>query len=196
MAEAATFREWAATLLDPIFRLPSKYNPPDLVTTSRAGLGGPYKVRALVIADLKAMATDARKAGAPLAIVSAFRSSSMQASVFGSWSRALGRSTALLVSARPGHSEHQLGTTIDFTSRGGGKPWYAGDWGRTKAGSWLARNGWKYGFVMSYSRGETSMTCYRYEPWHYRYVGREVAAAVHASHLTLREWLWRFPGGS
>jgi D-alanyl-D-alanine carboxypeptidase len=140
------------------------------------------------------MAAAARLAGAPLAIASAYRSYSVQVAVFGSWSRLVGRSTALLVSARAGHSEHQLGTTLDFRGLGGGKPWSVPDWGRTRAGAWLSRNAWKYGFVMSYPRGKTDLTCYRYEPWHFRYYGREIAAAIHASELTPREWLWRFPG--
>ena len=84
-------------------------------------------------------------------------------------------------SARAGHSEHQLGTTIDFRSYGGSAPWYYRDWGTTKAGAWLKLNAWKYGFVMSYPKGKTSVTCYAYEPWHFRYVGRAVAAKIHAS---------------
>jgi D-alanyl-D-alanine carboxypeptidase len=56
----------------------------------------------------------------------------------------------------------------------------------------MAANAWKYGFIESYPRGVSpSKTCYAYEPWHFRYVGRAEAAAVHASGLTLREWLWR-----
>ena len=64
-------------------------------------------------------------------------------------------------------------------------------WETTKAGAWLGANAWKYGFVMSYPKGKTSVTCYMYEPWHFRYVGRTVAKAVHDSKLTLREYLWR-----
>ena len=94
-------------------------------------------------------------------------------------------------SARPGHSEHQLGTTLDFRSYGGSAPWNYADWGRTKAGTWLRNNAWKYGFVLSYPKGKTAQTCYAYEPWHYRYVGRAVAARIHASGLTEREYLWR-----
>jgi D-alanyl-D-alanine carboxypeptidase len=173
-----------------MFRLSTRYAPRDLVPTSRAGLGGSHRVRAFVVDDLRAMAAAARRAGAPLAIVSAYRRYSTQVSVFGSWSRLIGRPAALLVSARPGHSEHQLGTTIDFTNLGGGKPWRVRDWGWTKAGAWLARNAWKYGFVMSYPKGKTTVTCYTYEPWHYRYVGRRLAKQVHDSQLTLREFLW------
>ena len=86
--------------------------------------------------------------------------------------RVSGYAAALKSSARAGHSEHQLGTTVDFRSYGGSAPWYYADWGRSKAGAWLKSNAWKYGFVMSYPKGKTTLTCYAYEPWHYRYVGR------------------------
>jgi D-alanyl-D-alanine carboxypeptidase len=54
----------------------------------------------------------------------------------------------------------------------------------------MARNAWKFGWVMSYPKGKTDVTCFTYEPWHYRYVGRDVAAAIHESGLTTREYLW------
>jgi D-alanyl-D-alanine carboxypeptidase len=137
------------------------------------------------------MASAARNAGARLAVQSAYRSYSTQASTFAYWVRVSGYTAALLSSARAGHSEHQLGTTLDFRSYGGSAPWYYTDWGKTKAGAWLKANAWKYGFIMSYPKGKTSLTCYGYEPWHYRYLGRAVAAKVHASGLTLRDYLWR-----
>ena len=117
------------------------------------------------------MASAARAAGARLAVQSAYRSYYNQRSTFAYWSRVSGYSAALRSSARAGHSEHQLGTTIDFRSYGGSAPWYYADWGNSKAGHWLKLNAWKYGFVMSYPKGKSSVTCYAYEPWHYRYVG-------------------------
>ena len=63
-------------------------------------------------------------------------------------------------------------TTVDFRRYGGSAPWNYSDWGTTKAGAWLKANAWKYGFIMSYPKGKTAVTCYQYEPWHYRYVGR------------------------
>jgi D-alanyl-D-alanine carboxypeptidase len=54
----------------------------------------------------------------------------------------------------------------------------------------MAANAWRYGFVMSYPAGSFAVTGYDYEPWHYRYVGRDVAAAVRASGVPLRQYLW------
>jgi D-alanyl-D-alanine carboxypeptidase len=191
MTAQHSYAAYARTVLDSTYRLPSTYAPRDLRSTTMAGLNGGFKVRGFVIKDLKAMATAARKAGARLAVVSAYRSYSMQAASFRYWVRVLGYAAALTSSARAGHSEHQLGTTLDFRADGGSPPWNYHDWTTTKAGAWLQKNAWKYGFVMSYAKGKTSVTCYDYEPWHYRYVGRAVAVKVRASGLTLREYLWR-----
>jgi zinc D-Ala-D-Ala carboxypeptidase len=186
-----SYADWSRTVLDPTYRLPTSYAPPDLRSTSTAGLNGGGSVRSLVIADLRAMTSAARAAGARLAVQSAYRSYRTQGSTFSYWVGVSGYSAAIKSSARAGHSEHQLGTTIDFRSYGGSAPWYYADWGKTRAGAWLRNNAWRYGFVMSYPKGRTTVTCYAYEPWHYRYVGRAAAATIRSSGLTLREYLWR-----
>ena len=188
----AGYGDWALTLLDTTEMLPNGYVPPDLVSTSKAGLNGGYQVRAVAVADLAAMAKAAAAAHAPLAVASAYRSFATQVGTFKKWVRALGMSKALLTSARAGHSEHQLGLAIDFEAKGGRLPWDYSNWATaTAAGKWMAAHAWQYGFVMSYPAGKTAKTCYGFEPWHYRYVGRAEAAAVRASGLTLREWLWQ-----
>ena len=85
-------------------------------------------------------------------------------------------------------TDYQLGTAIDFTTAPG-EP-LSGAFGESPAGKWLARNGWKYGFVMSYPKGKRRQSCYGYEPWHWRYVGRERAAEIHASGEVARRFLW------
>jgi D-alanyl-D-alanine carboxypeptidase len=182
---------WRKTLVDTILRLPRAYAPSDLRSTERAGLNGGYRVRAVVIDDLRAMARAARRAGAPLRVLSAYRSFDRQKQVFAYWVDQLGYRQALRESARAGHSEHQLGTTLDFGGVGDRKaPWDHRDWSRTKAGQWLTQHAWRFGFVMSYPRDSESETCYIFEPWHYRYLGRRRAAAFHDSGDTLRRYLW------
>ena len=185
------YPDWHRSLLDTYYKLPSTYAPSGRTNTSAAGLTSGYYVRTIMISDLKAMASAARAAGARLAVQSAYRSYSNQKATFDYWVRVDGYATAIKESARAGHSEHQLGTTLDFRSYSGGAPWDHSDWATTKAGAWLKANAWKYGFIMSYPKGKSSVTCYAYEPWHYRYVGKEVAAKVRASGLTLREYLWK-----
>ena len=183
--------EWRRTLLDTIYKVPRSYEPHDLRSTSAAGLNGGYSVRRLVLDDLRAMATAAREVGKAVAVRSAYRSYATQKQVFRQAVADVGRAEALKVSARPGHSEHQLGTTIDFRSASSTRaPWDYPDWGRTGPGRWMRNYAWEYGFVMSYPKGKAAETCYSYEPWHYRYVGRKVASRVHARGVTLRRYLW------
>ena len=203
----ARVNDWYRSIVDTRFRIAATYAPKDLVPASRSGAPATGSVRAIVLPDLTAMYRAARAAGAPFAITSAYRSYSYQVGTFHRWVQHSGVAAAKLASARPGHSEHQLGTSMDLTSparvsggrvSGVGKgPWEYADWGRTAPGAWLARNSWKYGFVMSYPKvGSPAKTCYKYEPWHFRYVGRALAAAIHRSAVTPREWLWQHGAGT
>ena len=181
-------KHWRKTLLDTRLRLKRDYRPWDLVSVRRADIAGSGKVRKLMINDLKALAKAARQAGKPLAVRSAFRSYDYQKALFESYVRAYGRKQALKFSARPGHSEHQLGTTVDF-SVGPGVP-LSTKFGDSPSGKWLARNGWKYGFIMSYPEGKRSASCYGYEPWHWRYFGRDLARKIHESGQVPRRYLY------
>lgn len=189
-----TTGHWDSSLLDTIYRLPSSYVPGDLVDTSKAGVNAGYSIRRLALADFADLVAAARAAGKPIRVVSAYRSYSTQQATFASWVARDGLDAALRGSARPGHSEHQLGTTVDVTHAGGAGPWDYRDWATHPTGAWMRDNAWRFGFVMSYPKNAIDVTCYQYEPWHYRYVGREVAREVRLSGLTLREWIWRIYG--
>ena len=96
-----------------------------------------------------------RAAGAEIAIRWAYRSYAEQQDAFGFWVRQSGKQAALQKSARPGHSEHQLGTAIDFRSADSLEaPWDYPDWATTPPGAWMMDNAWKYGFVLSYPQGQ------------------------------------------
>jgi len=183
--------DWTLTLVDTTFALPAGYAPTDLVTADAAGLSRFESVRSIMIPDLRRMAAAAHAAHASIAIDSGYRSYHTQVYTFRHSANLVGYQKTLLSSARPGHSEHQLGLAIDFRAHNGAHPWEYADWAKqTAAGQWLAANAWRYGFVMSYPKGKTRVTCYQYEPWHYRYVGVAEAAAIHASGLVPRQWLW------
>jgi D-alanyl-D-alanine carboxypeptidase len=184
------YDDWRITLLDTIYALPRGYAPGDLVDTAEAGLNGGFRVRRHVIGSLAELAAAARAAGHPISVVSAYRSYDQQKTTFDHWVEVGGLEEALRTSARPGHSEHQLGTAVDLTTRGGIPPWEYRDWAATATGGWVADNAWRYGFVMSYPYGAGDVSCYDYEPWHYRYVGQELAAAIHASGAVPREAIW------
>ena len=184
------YAEWAITLLDTTYRVGGEYAPTDLVDSSAAGLNGGYAIRSIMVDDLRAMADAARAAGVPIQLVSGYRSHAQQQATFDYWVSVGGYEQALRTSARAGHSEHQLGTVVDITSAGGIPPWEYADWAGTPAGAWMSANGWRYGFVMSYPPGGFDLTCYDYEPWHYRYVGRGLAAQIAGSGRVPRQVLW------
>lgn len=182
--------DWSFTLLDTLFQLSPSYAPTDLQILSDLGINSDKQIRAIMANDLKQLMQEATAAGYLLVIQSAYRSYNYQAQTFAYWVEQEGEEAALKSSARAGHSEHQLGTAIDFRSEGGPPAWELEDWATSPEGAWLAENGWRYGFVMSYPKGKETTTCYIYEPWHYRYIGKENAADFNASGLSLREWIW------
>lgn len=181
--------DWTLAVLDTIVRLPVGYAPADLVPVADAGLSGGGEVRATMIPSLRAVAAAAAAAGVPLAVRSAFRSEARQKAVFDDWVRSSGEAAARKFSARPGHSEHELGLAVDFAAENGSAPWDEA-FEQTPQGHWLALHAADFGFVMSYPRDAENVTCYAYEPWHFRWVGKTVAKEVAASRLPLRAWLW------
>jgi D-alanyl-D-alanine carboxypeptidase len=191
IADQAAPEDWAVTLLDTKYRLPSSYVPPGLVSVKQAGFekpGGGLVVRSLVVDDLAALRQAAAAAGNPIDVVAAYRSYQDQSSLFDRRKRDLGLKAAERKTARPGHSEHQLGTAVDFKTAG--EVDVDVHWDSTPAGRWTLENAWRFGFVRSYPMGKSAVTCYAFEPWHYRYFGPAVAAAIHESGLTVREYLW------
>jgi D-alanyl-D-alanine carboxypeptidase len=174
----------ARMLLLPVDRqraLPDGYVPPDLTW-----MGG-RMVRAVAKPDLVAMIEAASRDNVELAPISAFRAPDEQALAFDTavWQamarESISRPDAEGKMARfvapPEHSQHQLGTAIDFST------WeinYAlqPPFAETEAGRWLEQNAWQYGFVLSYTRNGEERSGYAYEPWHYRWIGRDLAAVL------------------
>ncbi|MEK7105779.1 MAG: M15 family metallopeptidase, partial [Patescibacteria group bacterium] len=101
---------------------------------------------------------------------------------------ASGNKNATKLIAKPGHSEHQLGIAVDFTSPSIGNVSATGKFGDTLESKWLEENASKYGFILSYPKGKEEITGYLYEPWHYRYVGIEHAIEIANSGKTGNEY--------
>lgn len=122
---------------------------------------------------LEDMIDDAKADGVDLWVVSAFRSFDTQAELKAGYTVTYGAG-ANAFSADQGYSEHQLGTTVDFTTRGlgGGLTGFA----QTDAYAWLMEHAHRYGFVLSYPEGNDY---YIFEPWHWRFVGRDLARDLH-----------------
>lgn len=180
--------EWDTIVVDPAMRLPAEYAPADLVPVSDAGFGpSDDTVREFLIPDLSGLRTAAEAAGTPFVVVSGYRSYDYQQNLFADRVAELGLAEATALTGRAGHSEHQLGTTVDVLDPGSTELTEA--FGTTPAGQWIAAHAHGFGFVLSYPAGVRDKTCYDYEPWHLRYVGRDIAAQIHASGMPPREWL-------
>ena len=122
---------------------------------------------------LKEMLDDAAKEDIDLKVTSAFRSFEEQAQLKGQYTIQYG-SGANAFSADQGYSEHQLGTTLDLTTPAVGGPYTAFE--NTTAFTWMQDNAYKYGFILSYPKANSY---YVYEPWHWRFVGTDLADELH-----------------
>lgn len=176
--------------LDKVHRLDEDCAPNALVSVPDEYSYGAQEVVEGVLPDLLALLEAASEAGHLVAVVSSYRSYETQRNTFEYHVNEYGLDQALRVSARPGHSEHQLGTTVDFSSTAVGYELVEA-FGITPEGLWLAQHAHEYGFILSYPEGKEVVTGYAYEPWHFRWVGRELAAEVRASGLTLGQFLLR-----
>lgn len=173
-----------------------QYQPGNLQTVSgtecRQNSG--LSMRSQAIQPLKDLCWAAKNDGIDLKLQSAYRSYQTQVSTYNHWVAVYGgsRAEADKVSARPGHSQHQLGTTMDFTTSSAGDQLNEA-FNNSAASSWLLNNGWKYGFVIAYPAGAETRTGYSYEGWHYRFIGIENAAAFRSANtgsgIVLDEWL-------
>ncbi|PIE97762.1 MAG: peptidase M15 [Treponema sp.] len=115
---------------------------------------------------LEKMAKAAKAEGVILIASSGYRSYDYQQEVFARHCKNSGKEAALKFSARPGASQHQLGTAVDFGS-------IRNSYADTKAGKWLKKNASKYGWSLSYPKGYETITGYQWECWHFRYMGVE-----------------------
>lgn len=173
--------------LDKAHRLPAECVPSDLRELSgELSHGGSQLMRSEAADAFAELAAAAERDGVGLRAVSAYRSYDAQVSAYEA-NQAIYGDDVDRYSARPGHSEHQLGTTVDVSSSNVGYDLDAFE--GTAEAEWLAANSWRFGFIVSYPEGKEEITGYAYEPWHIRYVGEEPAAAVRESGLTLHEYL-------
>lgn len=162
-------------LVDKNHPLPASYAPSDLAAlrykSYRAGITGPMELRGAAETALEEMAAAAKAEGIDLVVSSAYRSYEYQIGSFDRWTKRLGLAEAERVSARPGMSQHQLGLTVDFGP-------IDNSFARTRAGLWVKANASRFGWSISFPRNFENRTGYDWESWHYRYVGKELAAFI------------------
>lgn len=157
-------------LVDKKHFLPDTFVPEDLIPLEK---NNDYAInrldlslRVCVEEALRKMAIGAKQDGiSNLLVSSTYRSYSYQDGLYRRNVKQMGKEAADRESAAPGTSQHQTGTAIDFGS-------ITDDFAETKSGKWLAENAHKYGFSLSFPNGYEPVTGYRWECWHYRYIGQ------------------------
>lgn len=167
--------------------VPKDYVPGDLIRLPRAiRTAGVMCLSREPARRLGEMFDAAAREGHDLAVISAYRSAHTQALLTAFYLRTKGEA-GLAGIAEAGHSEHQLGTTVDLSGKSVG---YAGPterFGTAPEGKWLAENSYKFGFILSYPEGKD--TGYIYEPWHFRYIGVDIAKDIFDEKMTIQEYL-------
>ncbi|WP_255298536.1 M15 family metallopeptidase [Brevibacillus dissolubilis] len=184
-------------LVNKTYVLPSTYVPKDLVEPkvpfSFSGKSQKKMMRKEAATALEQLFAHAKKSGINIAAVSGYRSYQTQATIFNYNVKTQGREQANKFSAIPGQSEHQTGLAMDI-SAASIKYGLEQSFGETAEGKWLAQNAVTFGFIMRYPKGKEHITGYSYEPWHFRYVGVEMAKNITDKGLTLEEYLQETQG--
>jgi D-alanyl-D-alanine carboxypeptidase len=179
-------------LVDRQNSLPEHYVPHDLVSLRSyriPTLGVDMFLRQEAAEHLSQLVEAASAAGEELIVTSAYRSFQEQRAAFAR-STLIHKENAGKWVALPGESQHQLGTTVDFTSEAASYRLWSPFEG-TSAARWLLEHASEYGFVLAYPKGGAAETGYEAEPWHYRYVGVENARRLKDSGLSLQAFLLR-----
>ncbi|MEN1968489.1 M15 family metallopeptidase [Lentibacillus sp. N15] len=172
--------------------LPADYEPDDLVIPNvrfpfTEDIPKKY-MRKKAAHALEKLFAAGDKAGINLFGQSGYRSYDRQQSVFDAYVAEDGKAAATKYSAQPGESEHQSGLAIDVTSPDINYD-ITESFADTDEGKWLKDNAHKYGFIIRYPKDKVNITEYQYEPWHIRYVGKDVAKVIYEKHITLEEYL-------
>ena len=177
--------------LNPINYVPSDLVAPKFGTLNANPYGRKLRKEASTAAYRLAMAMYAEGKGS-LIIQSAYRSYAEQKIIHARQVERYGLKAGEALAARPGYSEHQTGWALDVSDRGQGCQIRV-CFGQTKAGSWLAKNAYKYGFIIRYPNYATPVTGYQYEPWHLRYVGKGLAKVMHDDRVLTLEKFFKLP---
>ena len=176
-------------LIDRTHTVPQDFEPADLMELvkndsyplNKAGM----KLRVPVEAAVRTMADAAKAEGITLLVSSAFRTYEYQAMLYERNVKQLGQEAADRESAPPGTSQHHLGTAIDFGS-------ITDDYAETKPGKWLTAHAAEYGFSLSFPEGYEPVTGYRWECWHYRYVGKLAVALQQKWFRDVQQYMMEF----
>ena len=175
-------------LVDKSHTLPPGFAPDDLVNLKDYPLTvswGDILLRKAILPAVLEMTNAAKAHGIALVYSSGYRSFEYQTYVYAREVKTYGQEMADRESARPGASQHQLGTAIDFGS-------ITDAFAETRAGRWLVAHAWEYGFSLSYPQGYEGITGDRYESWHYRFITKPGALLQRRYFGDIQQYLLQF----
>lgn len=169
-------------------RLDDHYIPPDLEMISVQYSSNDKYLRKEAKEHFEQLSSDAKKLGYQIIAVSAYRDYQYQHNLFQHYIKEKGESYALNCSAKPGHSEHQTGLSLDVMGSNH-------DYDQFESSiefDWMKNHAHQYGFILRYPKGKEHITGFKYEPWHYRYVGKDMASIIYTEGITLEEYHYRY----
>ena len=156
--------------------LPASYDPEDIVEIKNWYAYAGHSIKEEVYKQFIKMFNDAKEEGLKLIINTSYRTFEDQEDVYDSSSDEY--------ASRPGFSEHQTGLALDIVTYDSKED----NFEDTEEFEWLKSNAYKYGFILRYPKDKEYLTGYEYEPWHYRYIGVDLATKVYKSGLTYEEY--------
>ncbi|MBU5315624.1 M15 family metallopeptidase [Clostridium bornimense] len=166
-------------------KLQDGYIPTDLVEINDNLVNKPIQMRSEAAEALNKMIAEGKENGLSMLLTSGYRSSDSQESLYSD--EVATRGEGINYVAPPGTSEHETGLAIDITSNKIGCK-LEDTFDTTDEGKWLKDNAHKFGFILRYPKDKEEITGYLYEPWHFRYVGVELAGVLYEKNLTLEEY--------
>ena len=160
-------------MVNKTYGLPSDYLPVDTVEDSKGKTNTCNKcINKLAYSSFATMKADAAALGLNIYIASGYRPYVSQENIYNRYVKRDGKKAADTYSARPGYSEHQTSYTFDLNS-------INDSFAKTNEGKWVNENAYLYGFIIRFPKGKDSYTGYKYESWHLRYVGYDLARKLY-----------------
>lgn len=170
---------------------PTDFTPSDLSMPVNVANEFSQPLREPAARAVEQLVAAAAADGVTIRIISAFRDFSTQTSLYSRYVQRDGQAAADTYSARPGHSEHQTGLAVDFDDYGA--CYLSTCFADTPAGIWLQDNAARFGFILRYPEGAEAITGFQFEPWHFRYVGPELANEMSRTSVATLEEFFGLP---
>lgn len=165
-------------------KLPKDYIPNDLELINYNYSIKSQSLRKIAKENFEDMCQKAKENGYTIKAVSTYRSFEYQSKLYNDYCQKKGFEYADMCSARAGHSEHQTGLAVDIADASGDYDKFS----NTNEFNWVKDNAHKFGFIMRYSANKTNITGFKYEPWHYRYVGKNISTYIYENNITFEEY--------